>query len=179
MTTIIARKNSNGTVDLGADSKSSTGGESHHVEKIAEVNKQFHIGVAGRTRYGNLLKYIDVPNLHPAEYKTSDYDPFEYLITNVVPAWTSGLDKQFGKIPDQKEDWPWGVALVVIQGRIFHIDHDFAVYEAARDWDGIGSGAHYAIGALAAGKSVEKALEIAAEHDLYTGGELHVLKGLK
>lgn len=33
--------------------------------------------------------------------------------------------------------------------------------------------------AIAAGKSVEKALEIAADLDPYTGGELVVKKGLK
>lgn len=158
---------------------SSAGGEAHHVEKVAEINDQFHIGVAGRSRYGNLLKFIDVPPLHPAEYKTSDYDPFEYLITNVVPAWATGLEKQFGKIPDQKEDWPWGAALVVIQGRIFQIHPDFTVTESAKEWCGEGSGSRYAIGAMAAGKSVEKALEIAAEHDLYTGGVLNVKKGIR
>lgn len=178
MTTIIAKKNANGTVDLGWDSQS-TGGNTHHVEKVAEINGQFHIGVAGRTRYGNLLKYIDVPPLHDSDISTGKYDAFGYLITKVVPAWVDGLKDQFGKIPDQKEDWPDGVALVVLQGRIFQVDFDFTVVEAVGDADGVGSGSRYALGAIAAGKNVEKALEIAAELDVFTGGELHVLKGLK
>lgn len=178
MTTIIAAKRPNGTVDLGADSQS-TGASATHVNKLAEINGQFHIGVAGRTRYGNLLKYIDVPELHAAEHETGNYDAFGYLITKVVPAWVKGLDNQFDKIPDQKDDWPDGVALVVLQGRIFQVHHDFTVTEAIRDFDGIGSGSDYALGALASGKSVDKALEIAADLDLWTGGELVVWKGLK
>lgn len=178
MTTIIAKKNSNNTVDMGFDSQS-TGHNVHYVEKVKEVNGQFHLGVAGRTRYGNLLKYIEVPALHDADVATGNYDVFGYLITQVVPAWVSGLEKQFGKIPDQKDDWPYGVALVVLQGRIFTVDHDFTVVESVGDADGIGSGSRYALGAIAAGKSVEKALEIAADLDVFTGGELTVLKGLK
>lgn len=179
MTTIIARKNDNGTVDLAWDSRSSGGGATAHVEKVGSVNDQFHIGVAGRTRYGNLLKYIDVPPLHEAEHETGNYDAFGYLITRVVPSWVEGLESQFGRIPDQKEDWPDGVALVILQGRIFEIGYDFTVEESDRDFAGIGSGSRYALGAMAVGKSVKKAIEVAAELDLYTGGELKVMKGLK
>lgn len=179
MTTIIARKNDNGTVDLGADSQSTAGNETSHVNKIAEINGQFHIAAAGRTRYGNLLKYISVPPLHDAEYESGNYDAFGYLITKVVPAWVEGLRDQFHGIPDQKEDWPDGVAVIVIQGRIFKVAYDFTVVEADRDFLGVGSGSDYALGALAAGKSVKKALEIAAELDLFTGGDLHIYKGIK
>lgn len=179
ITTVIARKNADGTVDLGWDSQSTGGGNTAYVEKVAAINDQFYIGVAGRTRYGNLLKYIDVPALHDAEHATGNYDAFGYLITQVIPAWVSGLSKQFDKIPDQKEDWPDGVALIVLQGRIFTVHHDFTVTEADREFDGIGSGSDYAIGAMAAGKSVKKALEVAAELDLFTGGDLRVMKGLK
>lgn len=143
------------------------------------MNGQFWVGVAGRTRYGNLLKYIEVPDIHDKDFETGEYDAFGYLITQVVPAWTHGLAKQFDKVPDQKEDWPDGVALVVLQGRIFKVYHDFTVTEADRDFAGIGSGSDYALGAIASGKSARKALEIAAELDLYTGGELRVEKGLK
>lgn len=179
MTTIVAKKNEDGTVDLGWDSQSTGGGEVHHVEKVAEINNQFHIGVAGRTRYGNVLKYIEVPALHDADIQTGNYDAAGYLITRVIPAWVEELQKQFGKVPDQAEDWPWGVALVVLQGRIFRVEADFTVVESARGFDGIGSGSGYALGVLATGKGLKKALTVAAELDLYTGGELKILKGLR
>jgi ATP-dependent protease HslVU (ClpYQ) peptidase subunit len=45
---------------------------------------------------------------------------------------------------------------------------------------GIGSGSDYALGALAAGKSIEKAMEIACQLDSRgTGGQINVIKGLK
>lgn len=97
----------------------------------------------------------------------------------MVPAWIEGLEQQFGRIPDQKDDWPDGIALVVLQGRIFEISFDFTVEESDKPYHGIGSGSRYAIGAMAAGKSIKKAIQVAAELDLYTGGELKVLKGLK
>lgn len=126
-----------------------------------------------------MLKYIDVPPLHEAEHETGNYDAFGYLITRVVPAWVEGLERQFGRIPDQKEDWPDGAVLVILQGRIFQIHYDFTVTESLREFMGIGSGSDYALGALATGKSVKRAIEVAAELDLYTGGNLKVLKGLK
>lgn len=177
ITTIIAAKR-NGKVDLAWDSQS-TGGRVTASRKVFDVNGQMYVGIAGRTRYSNVLRYADVPKLHDADIETGNYDAAGYLITRVVPAWIDELKEQFGRVPDQKEEWPDGVALVVLQGRIFEISHDFTVTEAAIDFHGIGSGSDYAMGALAAGKSVEKAIEIAADLDLYTGGELHVLKGVQ
>ena len=178
MTTIIARKNDNGTVDLGADSLSSGGIGPTKSEKLTQINEQFWIGVAGRTRYSNVLGYISVPDVHDSDFADPEFDVRGYLITKVIPAWVKGLEDSFGKIPDQKEDWPWGVALAVIKGRLFSISGDFTVTESLGGTMGIGSGSDYALGALAAGKSVRKALEIAADLDPYTGGELIVHKGV-
>ena len=178
MTTIIAKKTANGSVDIAYDSQS-TGQSVTRSEKVFGKNNQMIVGVAGRTRYSNVLRYIDVPEIHPAEFERDSYDVLGYLITQVVPAWVEGLEQQFKRIPDQKEDWPEGLALVVMKGRIFEVHFDFTVTEAEGDMFGIGSGAGYALGALAAGKSVEKAIQIAEKLDLYTGGDLHVMKGVK
>lgn len=177
MTTIIAKKNGNGTVDIGWDSQS-TGMTVTSSEKVTQVNGQFYVGIAGRTRYSNIVRYLEVPKAHETDFKSDSFDVLKYLVTEVVPAWIEGLEETLKKIPDQKEDWPDGLALVVIKGRIFEVHFDFTVTEALRDFFGIGSGAEYAMGALAAGKSVEKALSIAHELDIYTGGELKVQKGV-
>lgn len=179
MTTIIACKNEDGTVDLGADSLSSGGIGPTKSEKLTEINEQFWVGIAGRTRYSNVLGYISVPEVHRSDFEDPGFDARGYLITKVIPAWVTGLEDSFGRIPEQKEDWPDGVILVVIKGRIFSVCGDFTVTESLGDVMGVGSGADFALGAIACGKSVKKALEIAADLDPYTGGELHVLKGLK
>lgn len=178
MTTVIAKRNADGTVDLGADSLSSGGTGPTKSQKLTEINEQFWIGVAGRTRYSNVLGYTKVPYVHDSDFAEPDFDVRGYLITKVIPAWVKGLEDSFGRIPDQKEDWPDGVILVVIKGRLFNVSWDFTVTESLGDTMGIGSGSSFALGAIAAGKSVRKALEIAAELDPYTGGELIVHKGV-
>lgn len=177
MTTIIARKNPNGTVDLGADSQSTAGNGTRHTTKITHVNGQFHIGVAGRARYGDILEYAEVPHLHPSDLESSAFDAKGWLVTQAVPAWIAAV-KNAESVHLEKEDWPNGGALVVLAGRIFEVFSDFTVDEIL-DFGGIGSGSDYAVGALAAGKPVDKALQIAADLDPYTGGELKVWKGLK
>ena len=164
---------------MGWDSQATGGNSIHKAEKVFGKNGQLYVGVAGRARYGNVLSYLDVPAVHPAEYAAEDFDAMAYLVTEVVPAWVEGLEQQFKKIPDQAEDWPDGVGLVVIHGRIFEVGHDFTVTEAMQDFAGVGSGSDYALGALASGKSVEKALEIAVMLDPYTGGDLNIMKGVK
>lgn len=177
MTTIVALRRPNGSVDMGADSQS-TGDVVSRVQKLARVNDQFCIGVAGRTRFGNVLRYIEVPRVHDSEYGSPGFDAEKYLITQVVPAWVEGLNTQFKRIPDQRSDWPDGVALVVVAGRIFTVHHDFTVTESAHEFDGIGSGSGYALGALAAGKSVEKAMDIAVDLDVWSGGDVVVWRNV-
>lgn len=164
-------------MDLGADSQSTAGIVTRHTSKITHVNGQFYIGVAGRARYGDILEYAEVPHIHKSDLGSADFDAKGWLVTQAVPAWISALKSAESTHLD-KEDWPDGAALVVLSGRIFEVFPDFTVDEVL-EYGGIGSGSYYAVGAMAAGKSVEKALEIAAELDPYTGGELFVRKGLK
>lgn len=63
--------------------------------------------------------------------------------------------------------------LIAIGGEIFDISDDFAVCIDIDGIYGIGSGSSIAIGALKAGASIKKALEIAADKDPYTGGPFY------
>ena len=175
MTTIIARKTANG-VELGWDSKVSP--EGNHPEKVKVINGQFYLGVAGYSRHSDVLHYANVPEVHPAELEAEGFDARGYLVTQVIPAWIKALKEMHGDDPDTADDWPKGSALIVIDGRIFTTDSIFAVTEH-EEVVGIGSGSDYALGALAAGKSVEKAMEIAAQLDPGTGGTLYIEKGIQ
>lgn len=135
-----------------------------------------YVGVAGRARYGDILAYTEVPKIHPADLKSEDFDARGWLITEAVPAWIHGVKSAESTHLD-KEDWPDGGALVVLAGKIFEVYSDFTVNEVL-EFGGVGSGSDYAVGALAAGKSVRKALEIAADLDPYTGGDLIAYKGV-
>lgn len=66
-------------------------------------------------------------------------------------------------------------------GVIFLDDFRFATFdevgvnELSAPYFALGSGARYAIGVLATGASPKRAIEVAAEHDIYTGGDIHTL----
>lgn len=175
MTTIIAQVTDNG-VNLAWDSKVTPDG--NHPEKVKKINGQFWLGIAGYSRHSDVLHYAEVPEVHPAELNAPGFDARGYLVTQVVPAWLRALKKSHEIDPDTSDDWPKGSALVVIAGRVFTTDSVFSVTEHITN-TGIGSGSDYALGALAAGKNIQRAIEIAAELDPGTGGELFVRKGLK
>lgn len=175
MTTIIARKNADGTVELGSDTLATGPSGSPQVSKVWSTNGQMYFGVAGTCRYGDILQYADVPQAHEKDFEEDGFDTHKYLVTEVVPAFHRALDNAYKYDPDTSDDWKKGSILLVMKGRIFTFDGILSVCEHTT-YAGIGSGGDYALGALAAGKSVKKALEIAAELDPYTGGELRVEK---
>ena len=71
---------------------------------------------------------------------------------------------------DESDDETKFAFLIAIGGEVFDIADDFAVCLDADGIYGIGSGSSLAIGALKAGASIKKALEIAADKDPYTAG---------
>lgn len=176
MTTIIAKVTDKG-VDLGSDSQSTAGNTIRHATKVVNVNGQFWVGTAGRARFGDIVEFADVPHIHPAELSGPGFDAKGWLVTQVIPAWIESV-KNAEQVHHEKDEWPHGSSLVVLAGRVFEISSDFSVDEIL-DYGGIGSGSDYAVGAMAAGKGLKDALEIAARLDPYTGGELKVMKGLK
>lgn len=179
MTTIIAKVNEkSGTIDMAWDSQATAGPRTYHTDKVVTVNGQFRIGVAGHARYGDILQYAGgVPHIHDSDLEDESFDARGWLITQAVPAWIRAL-KEAEKEHLEREDWANGVALIILAGRIFELGRDFSVTEDL-EYGGIGSGSSYAIGAMAAGKSVEAAIKIAAEHDPGTGGRLQVERGIK
>lgn len=175
ITTIIAKIHEDG-VDLGWDSLITPRGE--HTGKVRHINGQFHLGVAGYLRHMDILHYAEVPSVHPADLEDPDFDARGYLVSQVVPTWQRALKQSHDLDPDTCDEWPKGRILIVIAGRVFTSDSVFAISEHNYNV-GIGSGSDYALGALAAGKSVRKAMEIAADLDTGTGGTIYVEKGLK
>lgn len=154
---------------LGADSQATAGNSVSTVNKICRVNGQFRVGFAGDARYGNLLKFADVPTYDERDVESGEFDAERYLVRDVIPEWARVVRLSSEGNLD-KDDWPDGVALVVVAGRIFKVSFDFAVVEYL-EFGGVGSGAGYAVGALAAGASVGESLEIAKQLDPFSGGE--------
>ena len=176
MTTIIAKKNEDGTVDIAWDSQSTAGNRISSANKLTTHNNQLHVGVGGWARFGDIVHFSDLDAAHPAEFEADDFDPQEYLVRHAVPTWIKAL-REAEHIHKDKEDWADGSALIVMKGRIFNMDSSFSINEVL-EYGGIGSGSGYATGALAHGASVLEALEIAAELDPFTGGVLNEMKGV-
>ena len=69
--------------------------------------------------------------------------------------------------------------LFAFDGEVFEIGNDYTVTLNSEGIYGVGNGHQFAIGALSAGASVEKALEIAANNDVYTSGPFQIVKQQK
>lgn len=148
--------------------------------KVAK-NGAFLLGAAGDLRAVNLLSYsFKAPTPSEADYGVN-LDKF--VSTKLVPALKSCFDSaQYGEKGEQDS-----VVLVVVGGVVYEIGSN---YEWCRDSSGLyalGSGGSYALGALhqAVGRKklniqqarviVKKAVEIASQLDVNTGGPIYVV----
>ncbi|EAB5867517.1 hypothetical protein BXE85_26435, partial [Salmonella enterica subsp. enterica] len=72
------------------------------------------------------------------------------------------------------------VLAVLTDGRVIDVskckDNKYASYVFVEPPYAIGSGAHYALGALGAGVDAPTAVEVAKRYDLYSGGQTQTLK---
>lgn len=170
MTTIAARTTPAGKVRIAWDSQVTSGGDRKFgVNKVARINGQFAVGIAGHLRYANIVHRTTVNKIHPYDLKQEDFDGYAWLLDEVIPAWMKAVRKEVEARPDEDDDVPWGHGLVALAGRIYSIGADFAV-SPVDDFASIGSGSPYALTAMHLGKSPKQAVEIATALDLYTGG---------
>lgn len=127
------------------------------------------MGCSGRLRYSNIIHRTSVQRIHKADLVDPDFDAEGWIIDVLVPAWGKALmaAAEFdidGEAPD-------GYSLVVLCGRIFEVGFDFSVMDMGES-AAIGSGGVVAKTAMHLGKSASRAVQIAAELDLYTGGHI-------
>lgn len=170
MTTIIGLQHSNG-VTLGYDSL--CGGDEKYEEEAPKVFAKNGIvyGISGPLTLANVLRHSYLPELpkHKRDWKLDGW------VNNVlVSAILSALERRkVLKFEDGKPDLE-GAILVVVRGRLYEIDFDTSVSRRTDGQHAIGSGAPYALGALAAGASLREAIEVAASFDVSTGGTISV-----
>ena len=141
--TCIAAIVLNGAVHMMGDSAGVAGWDL----SLRKDNKVFRVGdiVMGFTssfRMGQLLQYnLSVPKHHP------DMDLFTYMVTVFIPAVRDCL-KSGGYARIENNEERGGCFLVGLKGRLFQIESDFQVGESHYDFDAVGCGAPYALGAL-------------------------------
>jgi ATP-dependent protease HslVU (ClpYQ) peptidase subunit len=167
MTTIIAVEEKTG-VTVAADSRVSGGPlNDGWVQKIVK-NGPFLFAAAGHLRAIQILEYAHLP-YPPATNKDNAIDRFVSL--ELVPA----IIEAFTKV-DDSESREGSTFLAVVRGRVYEISGgDGAWLRSDRGLYAIGSGSMYALGALEAGASVEKAIRIASTYDGDTNDSVNVV----
>jgi hypothetical protein len=118
---------------------------------------------------------IYVPPTPTAKEKENLY---KFMITKFVPAMRECLDDN-GYKPDPNDKDSGFSFLFAYDGEVFDISNDFSVLLNSDGIYGVGNGSKFAIGALYAGANVEKALEIAANNDVYTSGPFQIVRQQK
>jgi len=172
MTTIVGLCK-NGQVILGADSQVTDGDRRNNsliMEKITK-NNGYLIAGSGDSTPCDILQHIFVP---PVPTVTERKNLYKFMITKFVPAMRECLEDN-GYKPDPKEDSGFSM-LIAYDGELFDIGDDFSVLLNNTGIYGVGNGSKYAIGALSVGATVEEALKVASDNDIYTSGPFQIVK---
>lgn len=159
-------------VSIGFDSKVSYGWEHADLEQPKVfANGEVVFGCSGAVLDANVIKYADLPALAP-----DNWDVDRWVTNELIPAITEALHNR--NVPQYKNGKieTGGSYLAVVRGRVYRISSDTSWTRHVSKRYALGSGADYAIGALAAGASIRKALEIAQQHDSATGHRMTVVQ---
>jgi ATP-dependent protease HslVU (ClpYQ) peptidase subunit len=173
MTTIVALVK-NGSVIMGADTQvTDDDRRNNHIgmEKITK-NNGYLIAGSGDSTPCDILQHIFEP---PVPTVAERKNLYKFMITKFVPAMRECLQENSWKPdPDDKDS---GFSMIIaFDGEVFDIGDDFSVLLNGDGIYGVGNGSKFAVGALYAGATVEKALEIAAHNDIYTSGPFLIVK---
>jgi ATP-dependent protease HslVU (ClpYQ) peptidase subunit len=165
MTTIVAIQSENGVL-FGADSLVTADRKFNH-PKMTKITKRgdFIIAGAGESAACDIAQHIWIP---PKPTLSDKKDIYHFIVSKVVPSLKKCFKEneyKWEKDPDGEYNFAF---LIAICGEVFDIADDFAVSLDSAGFYGVGSGSNIAIGALEAGASIERALEIAEKHDPFT-----------
>lgn len=173
MTTIVGLSK-NGTVILGADSQVSDGDRPNNHKRMEKItrNNGYLIAGSGDAQPCDIIQHIFIP---PVPTITERKDLYKFMITKFVPAMRDCLEEN-----EYKVDKDSGFSmLIAFDGELFDIGDDYSVLLNNDGIYGVGNGSKYAIGALYAGATVEKALDIASINDIYTSGPYQIIEQKK
>jgi ATP-dependent protease HslVU (ClpYQ) peptidase subunit len=155
------------TVYIGADS-AAVAGWTRRQTRLHKVFRRgpFLIGYTTSFRMGQLLEHhLEVG------VRQQGQDEMAFMVTEFVESARKLLrERGFAKVESNNESG--GQFLVGYRGRLFAIESDFQVSELADDYNAIGGGAEYALGAMRAlGRlnpraRIRRALEVAAHFNM-------------
>lgn len=173
MTTILAKQFENGFV-IAADSQFTSGGTPYRHPQMEKISRVGELWVAGAGNSGacDVIQNTWVPPRIP-----KDADVYKYIMSHMIPSMKATLDK-YGVKYDSSEDPDKDNSSDFVVGinKQLYIISDWAVLRSDTGIYGIGSGSAYGIGALSAGASIRKAMQIACQWDVNSGGSVQIVK---
>jgi ATP-dependent protease HslVU (ClpYQ) peptidase subunit len=164
MTTIIGIQHENSCL-IAADSRTTNEyGRPYHDKRVAKITERgaWIIAGAGDPQACDIIQHIWQPP------KQEIKDDYKFMVTKVTLSIRDCLKKN-GYERDKDDKDGGFIFLLAYKGKLYEIDECFTVYLNEEGFYGLGSGSRWALGALQAGASWEKALEIAEKNDVYTG----------
>jgi ATP-dependent protease HslVU (ClpYQ) peptidase subunit len=172
MTTIIGIQSPRGCL-IAADSRVTTdkGRPASHpaVSKITKAGKYLIAG-AGMAAPCDIIQHCWRP---PSATKAAAKDLFHFAVCEIVPSLRELLNSH--QVATKGEDDGFEL-LIALKGHLLEIDSDFNCSMRDDGLFGLGSGSDFAIGALQAGATWKRALQIAAHNDVNTGAPFHVVR---
>jgi ATP-dependent protease HslVU (ClpYQ) peptidase subunit len=176
MTTIAAIQYEDRVV-IGADSQVTATRQFSHprMAKITERG-QYLIAGAGLSSACDIAQHIWIP---PKPTVDDRKDLYHFMIAKVVPSLKQSFKDNDFKLEDDKDEETRFSFLIAIGGEVFDLADDFAVSLDSSGHYAIGSGSSLALGALAHGATLEKALDIAASKDPYTSAPFYFHEQVK
>jgi ATP-dependent protease HslVU (ClpYQ) peptidase subunit len=164
-----------GRVYIGVDS-AAVSGWTRRQTLLCKVFRRgpFLIAYTTSFRMGQLLEHqLVLPKQDGYE------DDMSFMVNRFIEATRTLLkEKGFAKIEANNESG--GQFLVGYKGRLYSIESDFQVGEMSEGYDALGSGASFALGAMAAlermppARRIRRSLEIAAHFNMGVCAPFHV-----
>ena len=176
MTTIVAVCK-NGNVTMGADSQVTDGSRPNRHPRMEKITKNngYLIAGSGDSQPCDILQHIFVPPVPSVQERK---DLYKFMIVKFIPAMRECLEDNGWKPSTDDKESGFNM-LFAFDGEVFDIGDDLSVLLNDDGIYGVGSGSPYAIGALYAGATVEKALDYASSNDIYTSGPHQIVKQQK
>jgi hypothetical protein len=168
VTTILGLQHRNGFT-LAADSQTTSNDRAYLHPNLEKITKVGPLTIAGA---GNARVCDVVQNTWTPPPFTKNDTPYKYMISKLIPSMRNAVEGS-GYAPKEGDTFQF---LIGVGGQLFEIAEDYTVLSTADRIYGIGSGAAYGIGAIAAGADIESAVKIAIKFDINSGGKIQIVK---
>jgi len=167
MTTIIGHETENQAYIIADSQVTDDNGKMFSHPSMTKINERgaFIIAGAGEILPCDVIQHIWQPPRLTAKDKQ---DLYHFMVVKVIPSMRKCLKENGYNFNDEGTDR--FQFLVAVGGEIFELDSDLGITKSDSGRYAVGSGAAYALGAMAHGADPEIAMLIAAELTAFTSG---------